>query len=98
MTLKQLIALVFTMLALAACGGNDTTATIDNNPAAISSTVDTDQVEQSLTRPDDPTIQIPCCCNCEYILNNCENNGWKPTGLCNYCATGNCYDGCNNCE
>ena len=34
---------------------------------------------------------IPACSNCDYILNNCENNGWKPAGLCNYCAIGWCY-------
>lgn len=39
---------------------------------------------------------IPCCSNCDFILDNCERNGWKPAGLCNYCATGNCSPNCPN--
>ena len=35
---------------------------------------------------------IPMCRNCDYILDNCESNGWRPRGLCNMCAVGNCYD------
>jgi len=34
---------------------------------------------------------IPACANCDWILAKCETNGWKPAGLCNYCAVGNCY-------
>ena len=35
---------------------------------------------------------IPQCKNCDYILDRCENNGWRPRALCNMCAVGNCYD------
>jgi len=35
---------------------------------------------------------IPNCRNCDYILDNCEKHGWRPTGLCNACAVGNCFD------
>ena len=35
---------------------------------------------------------IPYCGNCEWILDNCSRNGWRPRGLCNYCARGICYD------
>jgi hypothetical protein len=35
---------------------------------------------------------IPMCRNCEGILDRCERNGWRPRGLCNLCAVGNCYD------
>lgn len=34
---------------------------------------------------------IPACANCEGILDRCERNGWRPTGLCNLCAVGWCY-------
>jgi|KBSMisStandDraft_5_1062788.scaffolds.fasta_scaffold1551493_2 hypothetical protein len=33
---------------------------------------------------------IPPCRNCDYILDNCERNGWKPRAVCNACAVGNC--------
>ena len=35
---------------------------------------------------------IPRCENCDYILDRCESNGWRPRGLCNMCAVGNCYE------
>lgn len=34
---------------------------------------------------------IPACANCDWILDKCASNGWKPAGLCNLCAVGNCY-------
>ena len=34
---------------------------------------------------------IPACANCDWILDRCERNGWRPTGLCNLCAAGWCY-------
>ena len=36
---------------------------------------------------------IPFCGNCDYILDRCELNGWRPRALCNACATGNCFSG-----
>jgi hypothetical protein len=30
---------------------------------------------------------IPRCANCDYILDNCERNGWKPRAAC---AAGHC--------
>lgn len=33
---------------------------------------------------------IPRCENCDFILENCENNGWRPRAVCNACAFGNC--------
>jgi hypothetical protein len=96
MSLKRILSVVFTalmlMLALAGCGDSNTPVTSDINQSSI------DQTEQSLTRPGDPTTDIPCCCNCDYILENCEANGWKPTALCNYCATGNCSTTCEHCQ
>jgi hypothetical protein len=35
---------------------------------------------------------IPACANCDWILDNCEKNGWRPRALCNACAVGNCYE------
>ncbi len=34
---------------------------------------------------------IPACANCDWILDNCEVNGWKPYAVCSACATGHCY-------
>lgn len=34
---------------------------------------------------------IPACRNCDWILDRCESNGWRPAGLCNLCAVGHCY-------
>ena len=34
---------------------------------------------------------IPACANCDWILERCEQNGWRPRGLCNLCAIGWCY-------
>jgi hypothetical protein len=39
---------------------------------------------------------IPSCANCDYILENCANNGWKPRGVCNACNSGNCNSGEEN--
>jgi hypothetical protein len=33
---------------------------------------------------------IPRCENCDWILDNCERNGWRPRALCAACAAGNC--------
>ncbi|MGE0257568.1 MAG: hypothetical protein AB7T18_02330 [Alphaproteobacteria bacterium] len=35
---------------------------------------------------------IPMCSNCDYILDRCEQNGWRPRALCAMCATGDCWD------
>ena len=35
---------------------------------------------------------IPVCRNCDYILDRCEINDWRPRALCNACAAGNCYE------
>jgi hypothetical protein len=35
---------------------------------------------------------IPACRNCDYILDNCARNGWRPRAVCNACAFGNCYE------
>lgn len=35
---------------------------------------------------------IPACANCDYILDNCAQNGWRPRAVCNACAFGNCYE------
>lgn len=35
---------------------------------------------------------IPRCENCDFILSNCEVNGWRPRAVCNACLVGNCYD------
>jgi hypothetical protein len=35
---------------------------------------------------------IPACQNCDYILDRCEINGWRPRALCNACLVGNCYE------
>lgn len=40
-------------------------------------------------------LAIPACKNCPYILENCENNGWKPKAVCDACARGYCYNGDN---
>ena len=36
---------------------------------------------------------IPFCGNCDYILENCANNNWRPRAVCNACWTGNCFSG-----
>jgi hypothetical protein len=36
---------------------------------------------------------IPACKNCDWILNNCNNNGWRPRAVCDACFYGNCYSG-----
>jgi hypothetical protein len=33
---------------------------------------------------------IPRCENCDWILDNCERNGWRPRALCAACTAGNC--------
>lgn len=35
---------------------------------------------------------IPACRNCDYILERCEANGWRPRALCNACLRGYCYE------
>ena len=39
---------------------------------------------------------IPFCGNCDYILENCEKNGWRPRAVCNACDAGNCFSGVEN--
>lgn len=36
---------------------------------------------------------IPYCGNCDWILDNCSRNGWRPRAVCNACYFGNCYSG-----
>jgi hypothetical protein len=36
---------------------------------------------------------IPFCGNCDYILDRCARNGYKPTAVCAACDSGNCYSG-----
>lgn len=36
---------------------------------------------------------IPFCGNCDYILDNCARNGWRPRALCRACLVGDCYSG-----
>ena len=36
---------------------------------------------------------IPFCGNCDFILDNCERNGWRPRAVCNACAVGDCFSG-----
>ena len=33
---------------------------------------------------------IPRCENCDYILENCANNGGRPYAVCRACASGRC--------
>jgi len=47
---------------------------------------------QSAARSPGVVPAIPMCSNCDYILDRCESNGWRPRGLCNLCAAGACYD------
>ena len=54
-----------------------------------------DRYAQS-ARPADSQVNtvipaIPACANCEWILDNCEANGWRPYAVCSACAVGNCY-------
>jgi hypothetical protein len=35
---------------------------------------------------------IPACGNCDWILEQCEINGWRPRAVCNACAVGWCYE------
>ena len=39
---------------------------------------------------------IPRCENCDFILENCENNGWRPRAVCNACNSGRCFSGEEN--
>jgi hypothetical protein len=39
---------------------------------------------------------IPFCGNCDYILANCERNGYRPRALCAACLSGNCFSGVEN--
>ena len=39
---------------------------------------------------------IPYCGNCDYILDNCARNGFRPRALCWACLTGNCFSGVEN--
>lgn len=48
---------------------------------------------QGSNAPTDAIIPaIPACRNCDYILDNCEANGWRPRAVCNACLRGNCYE------
>lgn len=44
------------------------------------------------SRSDAVIPAIPMCRNCDYILDRCERNGWRPRALCNACAVGYCDD------
>ena len=46
----------------------------------------------ALHSPNQIIPAIPRCENCEYILERCENNGWRPRAVCNACAVGHCYE------
>jgi hypothetical protein len=35
---------------------------------------------------------IPACKNCDFILENCEQNGWHPRAVCNACMISYCYN------
>ncbi len=35
---------------------------------------------------------IPACSNCDYILDRCSLNNWRPRAVCNACARGDCYE------
>lgn len=35
---------------------------------------------------------IPNCANCDFILDRCVQNNWRPRAVCNACASGNCFD------
>ncbi len=39
---------------------------------------------------------IPRCENCDFILDNCVNNGWRPRAVCNACNSGRCDSGVEN--
>ena len=39
---------------------------------------------------------IPRCGNCDFILENCANNGGRLRAVCNACRTGWCYSGEEN--
>lgn len=39
---------------------------------------------------------IPNCANCDYILDRCASNGWRPRAVCNACRVGNCYEDQDN--
>ena len=39
---------------------------------------------------------IPFCGNCDYILDRCARNGWRPRAVCNACAIGDCFSGVEN--
>jgi hypothetical protein len=39
---------------------------------------------------------IPFCGNCDYILDRCARNGFRPRALCWACLTGNCFSGVEN--
>jgi hypothetical protein len=47
-------------------------------------------------RQDAVIPSIPACTNCDWILDNCERNGWKPRAVCNACNSGRCYSGEEN--
>jgi hypothetical protein len=36
---------------------------------------------------------IPSCSNCDWILERCARNNWRPRAVCNACAVGHCYSG-----
>ena len=35
---------------------------------------------------------IPACANCDYILDRCVANHWRPRALCHACLVGHCYE------
>jgi hypothetical protein len=49
-------------------------------------------IRSSASRADAVIPAIPACRNCDYILDRCEANNWRPRALCAACAFGNCYE------
>ncbi len=47
----------------------------------------------SRSRNGSVTPAIPFCGNCDYILDRCARNGYKPTAVCAACDSGHCYSG-----
>ena len=65
-------------------------ASLNDHPGSYAGS---DDYRRQVDRSDAGKIvpAIPACANCEWILDRCERNGWRPTGLCNLCAVGWCY-------
>jgi hypothetical protein len=46
-----------------------------------------------VARADSIIPAIPACANCDWILDRCSKNGWRPRAVCNACYFGDCYSG-----